>query len=240
MLSLERQNRLREEYGRLRPGWRPATEVYAGLVRRYLRPESRLLDVGCGRGGLVEQLGHPLHQVVGVDPDVVSLREHRLPLPRAAALSLALPLAAGRFDVAFASWLLEHLEEPERDLAEVSRVLRPGGVFIFITPNRLHPLVSLNRLSGRVSRLQQWLVAGLYGRAAADTFPAYYRANTAADLQRLAGGSGLRLVEWQAIADPTYLAFHPALFRPVVWLDGRLAAGRAIHLVGVLAKEDRQ
>jgi SAM-dependent methyltransferase len=238
MLSLERQNRLREEYRQMRPGWQPATEVYAGLVRRYLRPESRLLDVGCGRGGLVEQLGHPLHQVVGVDPDVVSLREHRLPMPRAAALSNALPFAANRFDLAFASWLLEHLERPAEDLAEVGRVLRPGGVFIFITPNRLHPLVVLNRLSGRVRSLQTWLVGRLYGRAAADTFPAYYRANTAADLRRLGGRSGLRLVELQAIADPTYLAFRPALFRPAVWLEGRLPQERQIHLVGVLQKED--
>jgi SAM-dependent methyltransferase len=201
-----------------------------------LRPESRLLDVGCGRGGLVEQLGHPLHQVVGVDPDVASLREHRLPLARAAAVSNALPFAAKRFDLTFASWLLEHLEMPVQDLAEISRVLRPGGVFVFITPNRLHPLVALNRLSGRVSSLQGWLVGRLYGRAAADTFPAYYRANTAADLRRLAGQAGLRLVELQVIADPTYLAFRPALFRLAVWLDEWLAAGRPIHLVGVLEK----
>jgi SAM-dependent methyltransferase len=236
MLSLERQNRLREQYRQMHPGWQPATEVYAELVRHYLRSESQLLDVGCGRGGLVEQLGHPLNQVIGVDPDVESLREHRLPLPRAAALSNALPLAAHHFDLAFASWLLEHLPEPELELAEVSRVLRLGGLFIFITPNRLHPLVSLNRLSGRVSRLQTWLVARLYGRAAADTFPAYYRANTAADLRRLAADSGLRLLELQVIPDPTYLAFHPALFRLAVWLDGRWPVERQIHLVGVMEK----
>lgn len=236
MLSLERQNWLRERYRQMRPGWRPATEVYAGLVRGYLRPESWVLDVGCGRGGLVEQLGHPLSQVVGVDPDVESLYEHRLPLPRAAAFSDALPFAANRFDLAFASWLLEHLERPGRELAEVGRVLRPGGVLIFITPNRLHPLVSLNRLSGRVGRLQAWLVGWLYGRAAADTFPAYYRANTAADLRWLGAESGLRLVALQVIADPTYLALRPGLFRPAVWLEEHLPVGRQIHLVGVLQK----
>lgn len=236
MLSLEQQNRLRDQLRQMRPGWRPATEVYADWVRHYLRPDSRVLDVGCGRGGLVEQLGHPLNQVVGIDPDIHSLHEHRLPLPRTAGLSRELPFRSNSFDLAFASWVLEHLAEPKRDIQEISRVLRPGGVFIFITPNRRHPLVGLNRLSGRFARWQAWLVEQLYGRAAADTFPAYYRANTAADLGRLAGLSGLQLVELKAIADPTYLAFRPGLFRLAAWLDGWLAAERGIHLVGVLQK----
>jgi hypothetical protein len=42
--------------------------------------------VYCGkdytRGGLVEQLAHPLPQMVGIDPDWLSLREHRLEIPR--------------------------------------------------------------------------------------------------------------------------------------------------------------
>ena len=50
MLSLERQNELREAYRRANPGWRPATEVYADLVRGRLSGQARLLDLGCGRG----------------------------------------------------------------------------------------------------------------------------------------------------------------------------------------------
>ncbi|MEM9773061.1 MAG: hypothetical protein AAF902_00670 [Chloroflexota bacterium] len=56
MLSLDKQNELREEYRQLRPDWRPATELYADLVRSHLTPTSELLDLGCGRGGLIEQL----------------------------------------------------------------------------------------------------------------------------------------------------------------------------------------
>ncbi|MFW6098202.1 MAG: methionine biosynthesis protein MetW, partial [Chloroflexota bacterium] len=86
MLPLDRQNTLREQYRRRHPQWRPATEVYAELVRQNLRPDSRVLDLGCGRGGLVEQLEHPLRLIAGVDPDHRSLREHRLPLPCARAI----------------------------------------------------------------------------------------------------------------------------------------------------------
>jgi trans-aconitate methyltransferase len=93
MLSLAEQNRWREVYRQRRPDWRPATEVYAGLVRSFLKPETRLLDLGCGRGGLVEQLAEQLvrryhssvitdqysvggmRRWVGIDPDLASLQK---------------------------------------------------------------------------------------------------------------------------------------------------------------------
>lgn len=236
MLSLERQNELREAYRRRRPHWRPATEVYAALVRAQLGPEHRLLDLGCGRGGLVEQLSHPLPQTVGLDPDLASLREHRLALPRVQATSDALPFAGRSFDVVVASWLLEHLQHPVRDLREVARVLRPGGVFVFITPNRRHPLALLNRLLGRGEAVQKRLVQRLYGRAAADSFPTYYAANSPRALRNLAAASGLELVALEAVPDPTYLAFTRTLFLLMQWVEERLPAGRKLHLVGILKR----
>ncbi|HSG14812.1 MAG TPA: class I SAM-dependent methyltransferase [Anaerolineae bacterium] len=238
MLSLDRQNELREAYRRANPGWRPATEVFANWVRSNLRPESRILDLGCGRGGLVEQLDHSLDQVAGLDPDFLSLREHRLagaqpPMTRVNGASLRLPFAAGSFDLVFASWVLEHLAEPAIDLCQIGRVLRPGGVFIFITPNKGHPLIGFNRLVGRIGGLQDRLVERLYGRASADTYPAYYRANDPAAIGRLANDGGMELVELKAIPDPTYLALQPALFRLASLLEQRLPAGKAIHLVGL-------
>lgn len=236
MLPLDRQNTLREQYRRRHPHWRPATEVYAGLVRQNLRPESRVLDLGCGRGGLVEQLEHPLRLIAGVDPDHPSLREHRLPLPRVQAISNHLPFAARSFDIIFASWLLEHLVRPEDDVAEISRVLRPGGAFIFITPNARHPLATLNRLLGRLGALQARLVQRLYGRAETDTFATAYRANDHARLSQLATNADLHLETLSAIPDPTYLAFTPTLFRAAQWLDNRLPESRQLHLVGLMRK----
>lgn len=234
MLSLDEQNRLRERYRRRHPGWQPATERYAALGRAQLQPHSQVLDLGCGRGGLVEQLDHPLAQIVGLDPDLASLREHRLALPRAQATSDHLPLASQTMDVVFASWLLEHLAEPWRDFAELARVLRPGGAFVFITPNRRHPLALLNRLLGRAGQGQRWLVSRLYGRSGEDTFPAYYRANSPQVLAALAAVHGLQLERLETIEDPTYLAFTPALFRLAQRLGERLPPERRLHLVGVV------
>ncbi len=242
MLSLDRQNQLRERYRAEHPGWRPATEVYADFVRHHLQPGSMVLDLGCGRGGLVEQLNHPLRQVVGLDPDWLSLKEHRLashqpPLPRTAGLSQCLPFTSRSFDLVFASWLLEHLDQPSGDFREIGRVLRPGGVFVFITPNRRHPLSGLNLTLGRFGSLQGRIVPRFYGRSSADAFPAYYQANTKADLRSLVQQGKMQLIELQAIPDPTYLSFRPSLYRLSCWFEGLLPSDRYIHLVGVARKE---
>jgi SAM-dependent methyltransferase len=244
MLSLDQQNAWREVYAASHPGWRPATERFAAHVRDALGPRARLLDLGCGRGGLVEQLDFPAARIVGIDPDFDSLRNHRLPrLPRAAALSGRLPLAPATFDVVAASWLLEHLPDPATTFAEVGRVLRPGGVFVFITPNARHPLAWANRAAGQLGRAQGRLVDRLYGRSEADTFPTAYRANSAAALAKLCAAAGLSLATLEFVADPTYLAFSRPMYRVMTAFEHRLPADRRIHLVGIARRpngpEDR-
>src|SRR5262245_41800679 len=145
MLPLERQNRYRARYKQDRPGWQPSGEIFEALVRRTLTPASRVLDVGCGRGGVMELFWREVRLSVGLDPDVASLREHRTTMPLAAGLGEALPFAAGRFDVVIALWVLEHLTRPEAFLSEVARALAPGGHLLFLTPNARHPLLLANR-----------------------------------------------------------------------------------------------
>jgi ubiquinone/menaquinone biosynthesis C-methylase UbiE len=237
MLSLERQNEFRERYRLANPGWQPATERYANLVRAHLRPGSTVLDLGCGRGGLVEQLRHPLSLITGVDSDEQSLRQHRLEaFARAAAVADALPFQPAYFDLVFSSWLLEHLPNPDHTLREIGRVLRPNGFFIFITPNKRHPLSLLNRVAGRLGKWQRRLVEQLYGRASVDTFPTWYRANTPADLQHLSNRSNLIVAHLEYIADPSYLAFSETTFQLAQRIEQRVPLNRHIHLVGVLQK----
>lgn len=236
MLSLDKQNDLREQYRRDNPSWQPATEVFAELVRENLTADSHILDIGCGRGGLVEQLTHPLSHVVGIDPDWQSLNEHRLNLPRLAGFSNTLPIKGNQFDVAYASWVLEHLQTPQADLAEISRVLKPNGVFVFITPNKRHPLIKLNRGLSHLGSIQTAMVDTLYGRESADTFPAYYKANETADLHTLASQTNLTLTTLHAIPDPTYLAFTPTLFNYFAKQENNRNPDDHLHLVGVFTK----
>jgi len=239
MLSLEEQNRLRDRYREIRPGWQPATEVYSTMVMQYLRSDSLVLDLGCGRGGLIEQLEHPLAQVMGMDPDWLSLSQHRLafeqpPMPRTVGFSHKMPFADNSFNLVLASWVLEHLDNPEADFLEIGRVLAPEGVFIFITPNKQHPLIKLNQLLSARSVSQRILVDRLYGRSSEDTFPVQYKVNSSNDLSALAAASEMAIVDIRIIDDPSYLSLSPRLFNLASRIEKRLPAERRIHLVGIM------
>lgn len=236
MLPLERQELYRQRYARRRPGWRSSGARLEALVRASASPETRVLDVGSGRGGVLELVWDQVGLAVGVDPDRASLVERRVPLPVAQALGDGLPLADSSFDLALAIWVFEHLAEPGATLAEIARVLRPGGRLVFLTPNRRHPLIWANRLSQLLPRLQRRLVPTLYGRAADDTFRVHYRANDANDIARLAASAGFRMESLEPIPDPTYLAFNDLAFSLSSWLESLLPRTWGVHLLGVLRK----
>ncbi len=230
MLSLDQQETYRHRYAEMRPGWQPSSHVYQALVAARLTQDTRVLDLGCGRGGVMERLHPQAGFVAGLDPDLRSLREHRAPaLARSSGLAKALPYADDVFDLVCCSWVLEHLADPARVFAKVSRVLAPGGRFVFLTPNARHPLLMLNRA---LSWTRGRLVDRLYGRVEADTFPAFYRANTLAQIERLARAAGLERVSLRFIGDPTYLAFNEVLFRLACLLERVMPHWMRVHLVG--------
>lgn len=98
-----------------------------------------LLEVGCGTGAQTEILlrHFPQLTVTGVDRSVASLARARANLARSAYAkgryrlqqgpAETLPFDRAQFDGAFLCWILEHVEEPARALAEVKRVLRAGA-----------------------------------------------------------------------------------------------------------------
>jgi len=232
MLPLDRQNRYRERYRREHPQWRSSGDAFEALVRQRLTPASRVLDLGCGRGGVMELLWREVRRAVGVDPDLASLREHRAGLPLACATGEALPFAAGCFDVVIALWVLEHLPQPQVMLQGLQRVLAPGGRLLFLTPNADHPLLLANRFSWAFPAVQKLLVPRLYGRSEADTFRVRYRANTLPRLRQLAAATDFTIASQRAISDPSYLAFNEPGYRLSVWLESWLPASRYVHIIG--------
>jgi len=221
----------------MRPGWSSSGEQLEALVRTYLTPEARVMDLGCGRGGVVELIWQDVDLAVGLDPDVPSLSEHRAHgMPVLRGRGEHLPFAGESFDLIVCLWVLEHLRSPEQVLNEVRRVLRPGGHFLFLTPNLRNPLLTLNRLGRALPQLQRRLVPRLYGRIEADTFPVQYRANTTQGLRSLAERSGLRVAELRVVPDPTYLAFNGLMFRASVLTEGLLPRAWGVHLLGDLVR----
>lgn len=117
----------------------------AAFVVRLLRPGMSVLDVGCGPGtitrGFAPLVGEA-GRVVGLDPEPGRFpRESTVDF--VAGSVYALPVQAETFDVVFAHGLFEHLIRPRDALAELHRVLRPGGTLALSTSDwsraRLRP-----------------------------------------------------------------------------------------------------
>jgi ubiquinone/menaquinone biosynthesis C-methylase UbiE len=104
-----------------------------------IAPGLTVLDLGCGTGTLAVRLKqeHPYTHVVGLDIDPPALRRAAskaraaaLPVDLTQASATALPYPSGSFDRVVSSLMLHHLSrhQKEQTLAEVWRVLKPGGL----------------------------------------------------------------------------------------------------------------
>jgi 2-polyprenyl-6-hydroxyphenyl methylase/3-demethylubiquinone-9 3-methyltransferase len=101
----------------------------------------RLLDLGCGGGLIANELVKNGHSVVGVDIsdaclEVAARHDSTQRAVWVRGDARALPFADASFDAVCAMDVLEHIEPVEVVVAEVARVLRPGGRFFFHTFDR--------------------------------------------------------------------------------------------------------
>ena len=132
---------------------RCAAETQARLRRLLtLAGGERVLDVGAGAGALAIALGPLVRHVVGVDivPELLAEGRKRAPanVELVEADATALPYERGSFDLVCTARTLHHLPRPEVVLAEMSRVLRPGGTMLVVdqlAPNDSLAAIELNR-----------------------------------------------------------------------------------------------
>ena len=106
-----------------------------------------VLDLGCAGGFMSEALARRGATVTGIDPAaeaIAAARAHAGPLDITYDVGVgeALPYGDAAFDVVVCVDVLEHVRDLDRVLAEVARVLKPGGMFLFDTINR-NPLARL-------------------------------------------------------------------------------------------------
>ena len=115
------------------------------VVRDLLPSGGAVLDVGCGTGALAGWIQRAGYDVVGVDASAGMLRQaldqHGVGAVYA-GFSSALPLEDNAFDLALSVATMHHLETPERvaaTIAEMGRVVRPGGYVLIWDHNPLNP-----------------------------------------------------------------------------------------------------
>ena len=128
----------------------PQAFIVDAVVREVRRlkgyPNLSILDLSCGEGEVLTRLaadGCRVHGTHFRDDDYII--ENRagldaIPITTGVDLQQRLPFEDGSFDVVLMTEVLEHLDSQFNIVAEVSRVVRSGGFFVFSTPNlqRLH------------------------------------------------------------------------------------------------------
>jgi SAM-dependent methyltransferase len=174
------------------------------------------LDLGCGHQLLPEwreaaerEMLGAVPLVVGIDYDFESLLKHRSIRNLARGDARLLPFADESFDLVTANMVVEHLDDPTTQFAEIGRVLRPGGVFLFHTPNERSYFVSIARhVPDGVKRR---LVKLLDRRDESDVFPTHYRANRPETVESIAMRAGLEVDEVTLVSTVPVLGAIPPL-----------------------------
>ena len=190
--------------------------VIAKRVRQWTRPE--WLDVGCGwhfdwiweherEKAMLSQVN-----IVGLDPDWQAVSRHRSISRRTVGTVEKLPFASASFDLVTANVVVEHLQYPAPAFAEVFRVLRPNGSFIFRTPSARSYFV---RVAQRLPQgVKVWLASKVIeNRDPADIYPAHYRANTSEVIQEICREIGFREVNVMITKARGVLSKVPTLAR---------------------------
>lgn len=101
------------------------------------RPLQRIADIGCGKGRFARVVKErfPAAEVVAVDLAEAMLARVPAGIGRVAASMTALPLASGSCDAAYATESLEHAVDIPAAVAELARIVRPGGRIVIIDKN---------------------------------------------------------------------------------------------------------
>lgn len=133
------------------------------LLADCLRPDTRVLEIGCGTGASLRTLAPRCGLAVGLDVDIRAvIYWHDLTAVCANALG-PLPFADGAFDVVVLMDVLEHLTDTGAVIAEIGRVLRPGGRAVVMVPADPRLWSYWDEMVGHHRRYQPQTLAAEFG-----------------------------------------------------------------------------
>ena len=191
---------------------------YARLLGETVRSDIDWLDVGAGarlhsgwKYGRPQDVAERARAVIGCDLVPHALLRNKAITAGVVADITSLPFGDESFDLVTANMVVEHLSDPLHAFAEVARLLRPGGEFVFLTPNRWHPAVGL-AAALVPSGVRTTLARVIERREARDIFPTHYRANTASRVRSLARQAGFEPTSIEVFSS------YPFFKRPIALL----------------------
>jgi SAM-dependent methyltransferase len=235
----------REEYTnhyyRRLPQWLDGTTEFWNLCKSNILPGSKILEIGSGPSNRTSAFLAELGELHGVDIDP-SVKANQYLVTSAVVESPTLPYADKSIDACVSNYVLEHIEDPERHLKEVERVLKPGGVYVFRAPNKWHYVSIVANLS------PHWfheLVANKMRGLPKDShapYPTVFKLNTRKAVVRLSRATGLDVVALKMIEKEPSYGYSARFFFMAFMAYERLVnstehlSGLRANILGVLGK----
>jgi 2-polyprenyl-3-methyl-5-hydroxy-6-metoxy-1,4-benzoquinol methylase len=134
-------------------------QLRAWTVRKayeWITAPARVLDAGCGIGLMLADLAAGFDAVgIDISADYIEFC-HEQGLNATIGWLDALPFPDGSFDAAVCCDVFEHVQQPDDILAELKRVVKPGGVLVVRVPDGDHTGVGKDSGFGYPVHLQQW------------------------------------------------------------------------------------
>lgn len=183
--------------GKIAPPQRNRRTVYREWLADLEFERALHLGAGRDRHGLALQLSER-GEVVALDPDTEALERNQT-RERIAGDGQRLPIADDAFDLVFSEYVFEHLPDPEAALAEIDRILRPGGSFVVLVPNPNHYYARLADLTPFWFHRLWFRIQGVEDHEE-DRYPTQYNWGTYADIT---GVEGWELANFASFSGPT-------------------------------------
>jgi SAM-dependent methyltransferase len=207
-----------DKYWQPRDGWSPSAGVISAeereLFARHIRPGKVCLDYGCGdalRYGATLAAEGVDYRGFDVSPTAVAAAREKKVNAEVLAADGRTSLGDGSCDVALCFEVLEHLLEPNVALAEIFRVLKPGGVALLSVPNAAHWTTRAEFLltgyfnpggSPHTARVTPWI----------DPHIRFFNPKLFARMVEMAG-----FVVSDQVSEPFSLTSMPYLYRKTEW-----------------------
>ncbi len=182
-------------------------EHYKRLVSDATANASTVVHLGAGKLPLSEvcEISLAGKTIIAIEPDLETLTRNPS-LFKICATGDSIPLADTSVDAVVCEYVVEHLENPERVMLEIHRVLRPGGRFVFVTPNAWSYSAIITRATSQ--RFHDEFLARLMQLGASineKPCPTVFRMNTRAQIEGIAKRSGLVVRDlFSGVDHPTY------------------------------------
>lgn len=154
------------------PGFKHRWELFENYLQEELKKRKVWIDCGCGDNRLIEFYKKFANKAVGVD--LLNMKNKNNYIK---ADIKKLPFHSDCVDLVTLRFVVEHFENKNIYISELSRILKKEGHILIITTNLLCPLIFLPKIT-LPSKIKKKILTRLFKVSDNDVFPAYHKLNS--------------------------------------------------------------